>query len=65
MTAIFSLLIILLSGSRAALHTRYGEDRDVGVATYPQKARPVSPATSNGAGFVSQVAFLLTMKSPV
>jgi hypothetical protein len=41
--SIFNLLLILLSGSRTAMNSAYGEDRDVGVATYPAKTRAPAP----------------------
>jgi hypothetical protein len=41
--SIFNLLLILLSGSRTAMNSAYGEDRDVGVATYPTKSRAPAP----------------------
>lgn len=44
--SIFNLLLILLSGSRTALNARYGDDRDVGVATYPSKPR-AAPTQTN------------------
>lgn len=43
--SIFNLLLILLSGSRTAINSAYGEDRDVGVATYPAKTRQPAPVT--------------------
>ena len=54
--AIFNFLLIILSGSRTALNMSYGEDRDVGVATYPAKTRPNSPAATNGAPQVTVVS---------
>ena len=54
--AIFNFLLIILSGSRTALNMSYGEDRDVGVATYPAKTRPTSPVATNGAPQVTVVS---------
>ena len=44
--SIFNLLLILLSGSRTAMNSAYGEDRDVGVASYPAKSRAPAPTTT-------------------
>ena len=54
--AIFNFLLIILSGSRTALNMSYGEDRDVGVATYPAKTRPTSPVATNGSPQVTTVS---------
>ena len=54
--AIFNFLLIILSGSRTALNMSYGEDRDVGVATYPAKTRSTSPVATNGAPQVTTVS---------
>jgi hypothetical protein len=34
--SIFNLLLIILSGSRGALEETYGENKDIGIASYPR-----------------------------
>lgn len=40
--AIFNFLLIILSGSRGALEEAYGENKDLGIASYPRTASNVN-----------------------